>query len=95
MQLGWVTCRIATDVTQQQCQPFREGSCGPQSSVSVLNSAIESIKRTFARRAKIANKFITGEWSADLDGFEAAKATDRAAATTLSEQCQSLHHLAE
>ena len=38
------------------------------------------------RRAKIANKFITGEWSADLDGFEAAKAVDRAAASTLSEQ---------
>lgn len=38
------------------------------------------------RRAKIANKFITGEWSADLDGFEAAKAADRATASTLSEQ---------
>jgi hypothetical protein len=38
------------------------------------------------RRAKIANKFLKGEWSAGLDGFEAAKTADRNQAQTLSEQ---------
>ena len=36
-------------------------------------------------RAAIAGKFLTGEWSAELKGFEAAKAKDRAKALTRSE----------
>jgi hypothetical protein len=38
------------------------------------------------RRARIAGKFLTGEWSADLKGFEAAKTADRAQSQSLSEQ---------
>ncbi|MEX1115094.1 MAG: hypothetical protein WEB53_07585 [Akkermansiaceae bacterium] len=38
------------------------------------------------RRAKIAGKFLTGQWSTELSGYEASKATDRAQAQTLSEQ---------
>ena len=29
------------------------------------------------RRAKIAEKFLTGQWSAELSDYEAAKAADR------------------
>lgn len=32
------------------------------------------------RRAQVAQKFISGEWGVALDGFEAARAADRAAA---------------
>lgn len=38
------------------------------------------------RRKKIAGKFLSGEWSADLHGFESAKRADRTQAQTLSEQ---------
>ncbi len=38
------------------------------------------------RRAKIAGKFLTGQWSVELKDFEAAKATDRTQSQTLSEQ---------
>lgn len=38
------------------------------------------------RRARISQKFLTGEWSAALDGFEAAKKEDRQSARTLAEQ---------
>jgi len=38
------------------------------------------------RRAKIAGKFLSGQWSAGLKGFEAAKAADRTQSQTLSEQ---------
>ena len=38
------------------------------------------------RRAKIAGKFLSGQWSSDLKGFEAAKAADRTQSRTLSEQ---------
>lgn len=38
------------------------------------------------RRAKIAGKFLSGEWSAELTGFEASKAADRSRSQTLSEQ---------
>ena len=38
------------------------------------------------RRATIAGKFLTGEWSADLDGFESTKTADRTQSQTLSAQ---------
>jgi len=38
------------------------------------------------RRAKIAGKFLSGQWSAGLKGFEAAKVADRTQSQTLSEQ---------
>jgi hypothetical protein len=34
-------------------------------------------------RADIANKFVSGEWSAELEGFESAKARDRMSAQSL------------
>jgi len=37
------------------------------------------------RRAEIWGKFISGEWAAELVGFDAAKAADRAKSLTLSE----------
>lgn len=37
------------------------------------------------RRAEISAKFLTGEWSAELEGFEQSKVNDRTASTTLSE----------
>jgi hypothetical protein len=37
------------------------------------------------RRARIAGKFLTGEWSAELKDFEETKAADHAKSQTLSE----------
>ncbi len=38
------------------------------------------------RRARVARKFLTGEWVAELPGHEAAKRTERGDALTLSEK---------
>jgi len=38
------------------------------------------------RRARIAGKFLSGQWSAQLQDFEATKAADRAQSQTLTEQ---------
>lgn len=38
------------------------------------------------RRAKIAGKFLSGEWSAELSGYEATKSSDRKKSHKLSEQ---------
>jgi hypothetical protein len=38
------------------------------------------------RRAKIAERFLSGQWSAEFNDFEAAKAADRSQSQTLSEQ---------
>jgi hypothetical protein len=38
------------------------------------------------RRARIAGKFLTGQWSAELKDFETSKAADRSQSRTLSEQ---------
>jgi len=37
------------------------------------------------RRAEISEKFLTGEWAAELGGFEASQAAARAKSCTLSE----------
>ncbi|TLD69520.1 hypothetical protein FEM03_17765 [Phragmitibacter flavus] len=41
---------------------------------------------TMQRRAEIAAKFVSGEWSAELEGYEAAQVADRQHSTTLAEQ---------
>jgi hypothetical protein len=38
------------------------------------------------RRARIAGKFLSGQWSAELKDFEVSKAADRSRSQTLSEQ---------
>ncbi len=38
------------------------------------------------RRARIAQRFLSGEWSAELDDYEATKKAERAEARTLAEQ---------
>jgi hypothetical protein len=38
------------------------------------------------RRLRISQKFLTGEWSAELDGHEAAKIAEREEARTLAEK---------
>jgi hypothetical protein len=38
------------------------------------------------RRAKIAGRFLSGQWSAKLKNFEESKAADRVQSQTLSEQ---------
>ncbi|MDA0765217.1 MAG: hypothetical protein O3A92_00120 [Verrucomicrobia bacterium] len=38
------------------------------------------------RRAQIAGKFLSGQWSAELKGYETARLADRSQAQTLSEQ---------
>jgi hypothetical protein len=38
------------------------------------------------RRARIAGRFLSGQWSAELKNFESAKADDRAQSQTLSQQ---------
>ena len=37
------------------------------------------------RRARISKKFLSGEWSAELEGYEAAKTAERSQAATLAE----------
>ena len=41
---------------------------------------------SLGRRREIAEKFISGEWSVELSGFEAGRAADRAAARERSER---------
>ncbi len=41
------------------------------------------------RRADISAKFLSGEWSAELEGYEAAKAAERTESATLAESWRS------
>ena len=60
--------------------------------ITGINKTRPAIRKLLAdrlqtqRRARIAGKFLTGQWSADLKDFEASKALDRSRSKTLSEQ---------
>ncbi len=38
------------------------------------------------RRSRISQKFLSGEWSVELEGYEATKNADRSQAKTLADQ---------
>ena len=44
------------------------------------------------RRTEISSKFLSGEWSASLKGFEATKAAERRRTTNLSESTGNHDH---
>ena len=60
--------------------------------LSVIDKKGPAIRKLLAdslmlqRRVRISEKFLCGEWSAELDGFEAAKENERRSARTLAKQ---------
>ncbi len=55
----------------------------PKKGPAIRKLLIDTLK--LQRRAEIAGKFLSGEWAAELDGFESSQAADRAKSLTLSE----------
>jgi plasmid stability protein len=43
-------------------------------------TVVKADKATLKRRKEVAQKFISGQWGVELDGFEAGRAADRASA---------------
>jgi len=49
---------------------------------TVKTVVVSTDASTLERRARLTEKFISGEWGVELAGFEAARAADRASAST-------------
>jgi hypothetical protein len=49
-------------------------------------TVVSASKGMLDRRRKIGKKFISGEWGADLEGFEAGRAADRKKAAKLDQR---------
>jgi hypothetical protein len=52
------------------------GLSGTQKKGSAIRILLDDALQ-LRRRAKISQKFLTGEWSEELDGYEAAKAAEK------------------
>jgi hypothetical protein len=68
-----ITVDISDSDIKEICRVTGEKKKGPAIRKLVTDAL------TLKRRAKLAQKFITSEWGAELKGFEAAQAADRQA----------------
>lgn len=75
-----ITVELPDDEFREICELTGIAKKGPAIRKLLADSVM------LQRRARISEKFLTGEWSAALDGFEAAKEEDRRSARTLAEQ---------
>ncbi len=73
-----VTVEISDSELRRVCEMTGERKKGPAIR-KVLNSAIQ-----LHRRKEIAGKFLTGEWSVELKGFEEASSDEANEAKTLN-----------
>lgn len=75
-----VTVELPEEEMMEICELSGTQKKGPAIRI-LLDDALQ-----LRRRAKISQKFLSGEWSAELEGYEVAKDAERQAARTLAEQ---------
>lgn len=75
-----ITVELPEDEVREICELTGIAKKGPAIRKLLADSVM------LQRRARISEKFLTGEWSAELDGFEAGKEAERQTARTLAEQ---------
>jgi hypothetical protein len=68
-----ITVEISESDIKEICRVTGERKKGPAIRKLVTDALL------LKRREKLAQKFITGEWGVELQGFEAAQAADRQA----------------
>lgn len=69
-----ITVELPDSEIEEICRLTGESKKGPAIRKLVLDSLM------MKRRRAIAEKFISGQWSAELPGFEESRLSDRAAA---------------
>ncbi len=70
-----VTVEMSDSEVREICRVTGERKKGP----AIRKLVTDALQ--MKRRERIAEKFISGEWGAELKGFEAAQAADREADT--------------
>jgi len=74
-----VTVELPESDLQEICKLTGIRKKGP-----AIRKVLDDVLR-LGRREEIARKFLSGEWSAELETFEAARAADRISDQNLSE----------
>jgi hypothetical protein len=75
-----VTVELPDEDIREICEISGTSKKGPAIRM-LLNDAL-----TLRRRERVSRKFLTGEWSVELEGFESARESDRRKARTLAVQ---------
>lgn len=75
-----VTVDLSDEEMREICELSGTAKKGP--AIRLLLADALQIRR----RAQISQKFLSGEWSAELEGFESAKAEQKREAQTLAEK---------
>ena len=74
-----VTVELSDDDLREICRVTGIGKKGP----AIRKLVGEALR--MKRRAEISEKFVSGEWSAKLEGYEEAKESDRGEACAVSQ----------
>jgi hypothetical protein len=74
-----ITVELPADEVREICELTGISKKGPAIRKLLADSLM------LRRRSQISEKFLAGEWSAELGGFESAKQKDRSKYLTLSE----------
>jgi len=75
--------KITVDLPAQDLKRICEMTGIRKKSPAIRKVLQDSLR--LRRRAEISEKFLRGEWSAELEGFEAARDRDRCASQSLAE----------
>ena len=74
--------KITVEVSEKELAEICEITGIAKKGPAIRRLLAESLQ--IKRRAKIAGKFLSGQWSAELKDIEATKAVDRAQSETLA-----------
>lgn len=74
-----VTVELSDEDLREICRVTGLGKKGP----AIRQLVGEALR--MKRRAEISEKFVTGEWSAELKGYEEAKESDRSQSRAISQ----------
>jgi len=76
--------RVTFDLPEADLQEICRITGVARKSTAIRKLVVDTLQ--FHRRAEISGKFLSGEWSAELENFEAARSVDRTKSTVLSDR---------
>ena len=76
--------KVTVDITASELDEIRSLTGESKKGPAIRKMVIDALM--LKRREKLSQKFISGAWGVELEGFEAGRAANRQAATIHSEK---------
>ncbi len=70
--------KVTVEISESELDEIRRYTGEPKKGPAIRKMVIDAL--LLKRREKISQKFLSGSWGVELDGFEAGQAADRSAA---------------